>query len=239
MDGLGPKGLLSRLVLGACPKWARRPRRGAWNPTIEPLETRQLLSTLSASRAPEPPTIHASQATDSEGFVPMFGADNTAGWIVPYSSGHAVVKNGVVMMAGDRKFFLVSQANYKDFVLELDARIPTEGNSGIQFRSRYGRNWVQGYQADIDTGHRNWAGGLWYEGRGWIVRPPHRAPVHPGKWNHYRVEAIGDHIRILVNGVVTVDTHNSRDSDGHIALQDHGGPGVYQFRNVRIEDLGR
>lgn len=176
-------------------------------------------------------------AVPTSGFVPMFNGASTAGWFNPYDWGRAVVKNGQVLLSGSKKFFLVTKANYSNFIMQADVLIPPDGNSGIQFRSLAFHNLVMGYQADMDTGNRNWAGGLWDEPKGWLARPAHRAPVVAGRWNHYQLEAIGNHIVITVNGKVTVDTHSNLASTGRIALQDHGGPGTYHFRNVEIEVL--
>jgi hypothetical protein len=57
------------------------------------------------------------------------------------------------------------------------------------------------------------------------------------------VEAAGDHIRVLVNGVPAADVVDSLDLTGSIALQVHaykGPPPVeVRWRNIRIQDLGR
>ena len=108
----------------------------------------------------------------------------------------------------------------------------------MSFAPVIGPNSVNGYKADVVTGDRIWAGGLWSQSRGWLARPSQKAPVVPGQWNHYEVEAIGDQIRILVNNTVTVDTYNDLFTTGRIALQDHGTKdAVYHFKNVEIENL--
>ncbi len=205
---------------------------------VESLEGRQLLSGASHPAAEVRRAALPAIAIPAGGFVPMFDGKDLNGWVNPYDSGRAYAKNGEVFLAGPKKFFLVSLNTYQNFVLEADVKIPVAGNSGFQFRSRYGHDLVRGYQADVDSTPRNWAGGLWFEGRNWIARPSHPAPVKVGRWNHYVVSAIGNHIQISVNGVTTVDVHSDIDSSGHIALQDHGGEGVYAFRNVMIDDLG-
>jgi hypothetical protein len=219
------------------------------SPTIQPLEGRLLLS--GGSRPAHPrigPALAGSAdagvapapgaAAVGAGFVPMFNAVNTAGWFNPYDWGRAWAQGGQIFLSSPKNFFLVAKQPYSNFILQADVLIPPGGNSGVQFRSRYGHNFMEGYQADMDTGDRNWAGGLWDQTGGWLARPAHRAPVIPGHWNHYEVEAIGDHITIIVNGKVTVDTHNKMASTGYIALQDHGSPGLYHFKDVEIENLG-
>ncbi len=182
--------------------------------------------------------IRPNQVAD-DGFVPLFADNSAKGWVVPFPSGRAVVRNGEVRLIGNDKFFLVSKQTFSDFILEADAFVPPSGNSGIQFRSQYRYNFVRGYQADVDTAARNWAGGLYFQGRGWLERANPRAPIARGKWNRYRIEAIGDHIQIFVNNVQTVDYQDARGAaSGHLALQNHGGQGVVvRFRNVRIKEI--
>jgi hypothetical protein len=211
---------------------------------LEKREVLTLLSALPASRASGPPVVDQAPAPSAAppvgattGFVPMFNGINLAGWFNPYDWGHAVARGGQVLLSSPKNFFLVTRATYGDFIMQVDVLIPPGGNSGIQFRSIYGHNFVQGPQADMDTGDRNWAGGLWFQDRGWLARPPHRARVVPGHWNHYQLEAVGDHVVITVNGKVTVDVYRKIVPVGHIALQDHGSPGYVQFRNVEIEAL--
>jgi hypothetical protein len=227
----------------------RRARRAVPLPTVQCLESREVRSAMAGLSPPraEPAAVSPANvvepveghATNTGGFEPMFNGTNTAGWFIPYQWGKAIAKNGQILLTGDKDFFLVSRNTYSNFILEADVLIPSQGNSGLQFRSRYGLNSINGYQADVDTEARNWAGGLWTQSRGWLARPAHRAPVAPGHWNHYEVEATGNHIEILVNGTVTVDTYNNAFTDGHIALQDHGTKGaVYHFKNVEIENLG-
>ncbi len=201
----------------------------------ETLERRELLASASASAPGTSPG--PSAPADTSGFVPMFNGVNTAGWFNPYHWGSAVARDGQILLSSPKNFFLMSRATYSDFIIQADVLIPPGGNSGLQFRSQYGPNFVRGYQADMDTADRNWAGGLYYQSRGWLARPAHRAPVVPGRWNHYMVEAVGHHIQIWVNGTLTIDTYRTIASSGHIGLQDHGSAGTYHFRNVAIEVL--
>ncbi len=61
----------------------------------------------------------------------------------------------------------------------------------------------------------------------------------PGQWNHYRIEAQGDSLKIYVNDRLTTAYRDTRDREGPIGLQHHGEAGkVYRFRNLRIQPLG-
>ncbi len=186
----------------------------------------------------------ASQTQAAEdGFLPMFDSKSTAGWTKPFDWGEVAVVDGEIILTGSKKFFLVTEKTYKNFVLEGEVFCPKGGNSGFQFRCHFQKNKLWGYQAEVDTSDRKWAGGLYDEGRrGWLVslkdKPEAQSAFKNDQWNKYRIEAVGDHLKIFVNGVQTVDFHDSMDTDGHIALQHHGEKGLtYKFRNVRLKTL--
>jgi opacity protein-like surface antigen len=189
------------------------------------------------------PSLATAASAQEADFVELFDGTSTKGWTKPYDWGQVAVKEGHIQLTGEKKFFLVSEKTYKNFVLEGEVFCPKGGNSGFQFRCHYMPNKLWGYQAEVDTSDRKWAGGLYDEGRrAWLVslkdKPEAQAAFKNGEWNKYRIEAVGDHLKIFVNGVQTVDFHDSMDAEGHIALQHHGEKGLtYKFRNVRIKVL--
>ena len=57
-------------------------------------------------------------------------------------------------------------------------------------------------------------------------------------WNTYRITCKGNHLKIEVNGVVTTDIKDDKDSSGVIGIQHHGEKGqTYKFRNLRIKEI--
>jgi hypothetical protein len=195
------------------------------------------------------PSADGVQASE---WRPLFDGATLTGWTNPYDWGEAWVEDGEIRLRGDRKFFLVTEAVFRDFVLETELRLPdTRSNSGIQFRSRVEPNRVYGYQAEADPTDRRWSGGLYDEARrGWLHpmagdsaaatafrEGPGRA-FRPTDWNHYRIEAVGDSLKIWINGELTTSFTDDTDREGHIGLQHHGEAGkVYRFRNIRIREL--
>ena len=197
----------------------------------------------------------SNQLTDSErqeGYVPLFDGESLDGWdgdpnlwsvkngaIVGSSDGHAV----------DTNTFLIYKRPFADFILRLEVRL-RNGNSGIQFRSKHvsGPGWiVHGYQADFsDAGQRS-AWGNFYEekgrGRGLMAVPDEgwqqaKGVVRPRDWNQYEIQAIGDSVRLTLNGKVTIDGRDDRTRSGIIAIQLHSGPAMQvECRNIRIKPL--
>tara|TARA_R110002096_G_scaffold28985_9_gene87524 strand:+ start:6393 stop:7103 length:711 start_codon:yes stop_codon:yes gene_type:complete len=84
-----------------------------------------------------------------------------------------------------------------------------------------------GYQIEIDPSDRNWTGTLYEEGGRGFLHSPDDAKSPEGTfkaddWNHFRIVAKGDHFQVWLNGVQTVDVHDSLTPTGYIALQLHG-----------------
>jgi len=171
----------------------------------------------------------------------LFDGKTLEGWSNPFEWGEVSVEQNEIVLRGDRKYFLVSDAVYKDFELETEVFVPEGGNSGIQFRCHYRKNRLWGYQAEVDTSDRRWAGGLYEEGRrGWLVplegQEEAQGAFRNDQWNTYRIKAVRNQIEIWVNGIQTVKTTDGVTAQGHLALQHHGEKGLeYRFRNIRIK----
>jgi len=186
------------------------------------------------------------QITQEDGFTPLFDGKTTDGWYNPYEWGKVTVEEGELRLTANRKFFLVTRERFGDFVFEGEVKVPDgPANSGFMLRAIVGPNQVIGYQAEVDPSERRWSGGLYDEGRrAWLHplkdQPQAQAAFDRTTWNHYRIECVGDHIKIYVNGVLTTDYRDPLDQDGPLAVQHHGEKGqTYRFRNLKVKRLGR
>ena len=193
-----------------------------------------------------PVPIQAADADAEDGFVSLFDGKTLTGWRNPYDWGEVTIVDGEIRLKANKKFFLTTEKTYGDFILEGEIKVPEgKSNSGFMFRCHVEKNRVYGYQAEVDPSDRKWAGGLYDEGRrAWLHPltddPQAQAAFKPAEWNKYRIECVGDHIQIYVNGVLTTDYIDSMDLVGPVGIQHHGEVGqVYRFRNLRIKELGR
>ncbi len=183
-------------------------------------------------------------------------------WENPYDWGKVQYQEGVLNLTSDQgKWFLLTRKEYANFVFEAEIKMPNgQGNSGFLFRCQKQKNRAWGYQAEVDPSERKWSGGLYDEGRRmWFVSPNRDQAASPeeanasiaafrqragecyqqDQWNRYRIVCVGSHIQIYVNGVLTTDVYDEMDLAGYIGIQHHGEQGLtYQFRNLRIKDLG-
>lgn len=187
-------------------------------------------------------------------FKPLFDGKTLDGWHNPYTWGEAEVVNGEIHLKANRKFFLVTDKAYGDFIFEGEVLLPEgQANSGFMFRAHAEPDKVFGYQAEVDGDpKRGWSGGLYDEGRRtWFVSPVKGNAASEAAfkkragnafkrngWNTYRITCKGHKITIEVNGVVTTDVEDDKDARGVIGIQHHGEKGaVYKFRNLRIREL--
>lgn len=200
------------------------------------------------------PFSTAADQPGTDGMKPLFDGKTTQGWRNPYEWGKVEVVNGEIHLSGDRKFFLVTEKPYADFIFEGEVKLPDgPANSGFMFRAHVEPNKVFGYQAEVDGNpKRGWSGGLYDEGRRmWFISPikdnqesiaAFRARAGNAfkrdDWNTYRITCIGNKIKIEVNGVVTTEIEDDKDASGHIGIQHHGEKGAtYKFRNLRIKEI--
>ena len=188
----------------------------------------------------------------AEQWKQLFDGESLTGWTSPYDWGKAWVEDGEIRLQADKKFFLVTEKKYCNFIFEAEVKMPDgKCNSGFMFRCHQSPNRVWGYQAEVDPSDRQWSGGLYDEGR--------RAWLHPAKddkvaakafvektkgafkqhdWNQYRIHCVCPSLRIYVNGVLTTDYIDTMDREGFLAIQHHGEKGkIYRFRNIRVRAL--
>lgn len=209
--------------------------------------------------------VFAGCATSADdGWVDLFNGKDTTGWTNPYEWGEAEVVDGEIHLTADKKFFLVTEKEYSDFVFEGEVKLPEgKANSGFMFRCHVEPNKVFGYQSEVDGSDRRWSGGLYDEGRRkWIwpgrdgttniadkaktreagmahfAQPEVKNALKRNDWNTYRIVCKGPHIQVYVNNVLVTDVWDSTDAAGPIGIQHHGEKGqTYKFRNLRIKEL--
>ncbi len=143
--------------------------------------------------------------------------------------------------------FMATKKDYADFILEFDVLVENGLNSGVQFRSLsladYKNYRVHGYQCEIETSSRKWAGGVYDEARhAWLYplsrNEKGRQAFVPGEWNHYRIQAIGPYIRTWVNGVQCANLVDDTTAEGFIAFQVHGiGDASLEGKTVRWKNI--
>ena len=196
----------------------------------------------------------------------LFNGRDLDGWVQRGGKAEYRVESGEIVgraVANTPNSFLCTARPYTNFILELEFRVATNLNSGIQIRSecfpearevqaagkthRIPAGRVHGYQVEIDPGARAWTGGIYDEGRrGWLYdlkeNEAARRAFKPGAWNQLRIEARGASMKTWLNGVAAADLTDPMTPAGFIGLQVHGvdakdvGAEV-RWRRLRIQEL--
>lgn len=135
--------------------------------------------------------------------VQLFNGKDLDGWVQRGGKAIYTVENGEIVgtaVVDTRNSFLCTKENYGDFILELEFKVDSRLNSGVQFRSecfdqstvlkgpdgqplknakgevkQVGANAVHGYQCEIDFAtpkNRFWTAGIFEE---WV-----RSWLYPG-----------------------------------------------------------
>jgi hypothetical protein len=196
----------------------------------------------------------ASAVAAEDAFVELFDGRSTAGWVQRGGKAVYAVEDGALVgrsVPGEKNSFLCPPKDYTDFVLEFEVLVDPKLNSGVQVRSAsrpdYKAGVVHGYQVEIDASERGFSGGIYEEQRrGWLTStdgaPASRQAFKPGEWNHYRVEANGDHLRTWVNGTAIADITDGVTRSGFIGFQVHEAKQArltVKWRKIRIRELPR
>jgi len=145
--------------------------------------------------------------------------------------------------------FLCTRKSYSNFILDLKFKlIGNSGfiNAGVQFRSQRLKDPAHemiGYQADI--GPKYW-GSLYDESRRnkTLVLPDSIIMgrlVRMNDWNDYKISCDDRHIKIFLNGELTVDyieQDQSLPQSGLIGLQIHGGgKAEVHYKDIMLTEL--
>ena len=176
-------------------------------------------------------------------FKPIFDGKTLKGW-TPAPGGKWEVKDGAIVGTSPkserRHGILLTDKQYSDFVVKAKFRVHA-GDSGFYFRAERVKSAVSvnGFQVEVDTSQET--GGL-YEtgGRAWVHRPTaaviKKRKYKQGEWTDLELSAIGGHIVVKINGVISTELKNDKSRrKGYIGLQLHGGQKMHvEFKEIVI-----
>ena len=189
--------------------------------------------------------------SNSEPWTELFNGVDLSGWEIVEGFAEPSVIDGIltVEQVDSSNFpYLMHTGMYSDFILELDAKLTGELNSGVLIRGirdpLLNNGLAHGFQMEIDQSDRKWTGGIYEErGRLWLTpldgNPEAMEAYRVSDWNHYRIEAIQDTFKIWVNGIPTTHLIDGKTAQGFIGFQVHKlAPGMksgrLQLKNVKI-----
>ncbi|MEZ4826079.1 MAG: DUF1080 domain-containing protein [Bacteroidia bacterium] len=191
-------------------------------------------------------TIHDAAGTGSvpvadEIIIPwenLFDACDLSGWAVIERPAKVSVRDSSIVLNmtafTSRHAFVRTEEKYSDFIFEVEYRRDSAMESGILFRSEDAPDTaftaLLGYMVKIDSSPAQlWTGGVvldYGNGLNWLHslegddRARH-AEKAGGEWNHLRIEAIGEEIKVWVNGIPTAHLADDKFREGYIAFIIH------------------
>jgi hypothetical protein len=182
------------------------------------------------------------------GWVQLFNGKDLTGW-VKVGQEQWTVEDGAIYGVGVTKEYgyLRTEQKYADFDLTLRFKVEADGNSGVFFHSDFPPNSVdisQGLQFEIDRVLNHHTGGIYGDGRQWIVwpAPELETVLRPTDWNEMRMRVVGRRYMSWLNGTLMVDFTDPtpKSFDGYISLQLHsGGLGRMRFKDIYLRDLSK
>jgi hypothetical protein len=192
----------------------------------------------------------AVQAAD---WKPLFNGQDLNGWKAidgPAGSWH--VEDGLLVCSGQGSGWLSTDAQYANFELELEFRVPAGGNSGVFLRAPHeGNPAYAGMEIqildDFDAQYANlkpaqYCGSL-YD----VVAAQPRVTKKAGEWQKMAITCNGNRVKVTLNGTQIVDADLAAHPDklathpglkrpsGYVGLQNHSSR--LDFRNLRIREL--
>jgi hypothetical protein len=183
--------------------------------------------------------MRAEDKVADKGFVPLFNGKDLTGWKVhPEGVGEWKVENGILIGSGKASHLFSERGDFQNFHYRIEARINDGGNSGQYFRTQFGPGFPKGYEAQINSTHKDpiKTGSLYGFGEKNLVKD---VLVKPDEWFTQEVIMEGNRIIIKLNGKQTVDFVDEKNTytKGHFALQQHHDGSIIQVRKIEVKEL--
>ena len=183
----------------------------------------------------------ARAAEKAPAFQSIFNGKDLTGWAVPTPNPFWRVENGVLIGSNDEKqtgSMLKTEKSYKNFVIELDARVEDPMDSGLFMRTP-----ALQMQIGKSISLKKEMTGSFYINKGAYIEAGQAKDavklLKHGEWNTIRLEAKGDTFTVWLNGTQASRYTNPGYPDaGPISVQVHQKiGGKVEFRNIRVAEL--
>ena len=182
-----------------------------------------------------------TQETKKE--ISLFNGVDLTGWTI-HGTEKWYVENGELVCENgpDNEYGYLSTTDYyDDFILTLEFKQESNGNSGVFFRSTVEGIIISGWQVEIAP--PGLATGGIYEsyGRGWLIKPNLKDEnLNDGDWNLMKIIVDKDYVKTWLNGneMISLKDELIGRGRGSIVLQIHEGDDVkVRWRNIKLEKL--
>ncbi len=175
-----------------------------------------------------------SPAQESD-WINMFDGKTLNGWKANENAESWSAKDGTIVGNGERSHLFWMHRECKNCEFKADVKISDGGNSGMLFRAAFGPGFPKGYEAQINSTHKDpvRTGSLYN-----FVKI-YDELVPPDTWFNQHIVAQGNHIIIEVNDKKVVDFIDEKNTftTGYLVLQQHNKGSVVTFKNLKMKPL--
>ena len=174
-------------------------------------------------------------SAEEGGWISMFDGKTLEGWKASERPENWTVEDGCIVGRGDRSHLFGMKRKCRDCEFKAEVKISDGGNSGMYFRAQFGPGWPKGYEAQVNSTHKDWkrTGSLYN-----FVNIKEQL-VPPDTWFTQHIIVKGNHIVIKVNGKTVVDYVDEKNTytEGYLALQQHDPGSTVWYRNLKMRPL--
>jgi len=188
---------------------------------------------------------HAAHAVAAEAeWIPLFDGKTLEGWEkVGRPDSVWQVQDGALRGSGGASMLVCTKGPYKNFRYRAEVKINDGGNSGLYFRTKSKPTFSDGYEAQIDSTHRDpiRTGSLY----GFCH--VYKQLVKPDAWFTYELEVRDDiwRGRPMTRIKITIDGNELYEyldfaltfKEGHFAFQQHDPGSKVSIRKVEVIPL--
>jgi hypothetical protein len=176
-------------------------------------------------------------ACADEGWISMFNGTNLDGWKANENPDSWSAKDGAIVGDGEASHLFWMKEECGNCEFKAQVKISDGGNSGMYFRTAFGPGFPKGYEAQVNSTHKDpvKSGSLYNFVKILDMLVP------PDTWFTQRIVADGNHIQIFVNEKKVVDyvDEKSTYTKGYLALQQHNKGSVVMFKDLMFRPIAK
>ncbi len=193
-------------------------------------------------------SILNAQETKPAAWVALFDGKTMDGWEKGWEKTGTEeskweVKDGALTGSGIQSMLVYTKKAYKNFRVRAEIKINDGGNSGLYFRATRAPTFSDGYEAQIDSTHKDpiRTGSIY--GMCHVYQPL----VKPDTWFRYEIQVQDDvwrkkpvtKIKVTIDGseLYEYQDFNQTFKEGYFAFQQHDPGSTVNIRKVEVMEL--
>jgi hypothetical protein len=178
-------------------------------------------ATFTGQRIPPLPTAPDLAKVKLGAPISLFNGQNLSGWKTMGNAPSAwKVEDGLlrnVVVPGKSYANLRTEREFEDFNLQVEFRVPTNGNSGIYLRGIYEIQVANSFGKRNDNHN---CGALYSR-----ILPSENVSRPPGEWQIFDITLVDRHLTVIHNGVKTINNQPVLGCTGGALWSDESKPG--------------